>query len=79
MFFTYVPSRWMDPYAVNMISSNSVAIHISLLYASMVAHMQNLFMSFIVLWSIPVGLLWTLFIVGPWVEFGIRYHDFMII
>jgi len=54
----------MDPYAVNMISSTSMAIHISLLYASLVAHMQALFM------SLPYMLLWTLFTVGPWVKFG---------
>ena len=35
--------------------STSVAIHISLLNASMVAYMQTPFLSFIVLWSIHVG------------------------
>jgi len=52
MFFTYVPPSWMNPYAVHMMSGASVAIHISLLYASMVAHMQTSFLSFIVLWFI---------------------------
>ena len=45
----------MDPYAVNMMLGTSVAIHISLSYASMVAHMQTPFWSFIVLWSMHVG------------------------
>jgi len=45
----------MDPYAVNMMLCTPVAIHISLLYASMVAHVHIPFLSFIVLWSIDVG------------------------
>jgi len=45
----------MNPYAVNMMLDTSAAIHISLLYVSMVAHMQAPFLSFIVLWSIHVG------------------------
>ena len=36
-------------------TTTSVAIHVPLLYASIVAYMQTLFLYFIVLWSTHIG------------------------
>jgi len=37
---------YMDPYTMNMMSGISMATHISLLHASMVAHIQDPFSEF---------------------------------
>jgi len=68
----------MDPYVVNMMLGTSVATHISLLYASMVAHMWDPYFVFHSVTAYTRRLLWFLPIVSPLVEFRIRYHDFMI-
>jgi len=44
----------MNPYAINMTSSTSVATHISFLHASMIAHVQDPFSEFY-LWSVCVN------------------------
>jgi len=68
----------MDPYAINIIPGTSVATHISLLHASIIAHMQDLFSEFHHVSNYARKLLWSLPTVPPWVEFRTRYHDFMI-
>jgi len=49
----------MDPYAVSMMPSTSMAIHISLLYTGVVAHLQPPFLNSMVLWSIHIGCCWA--------------------
>jgi len=67
----------MDPYAVNMMSDASVAAHISLLHASMIAHAWDPFSKFHSITVRACRLLWSLPKVTPCVEFRIHYHDFM--
>jgi len=69
----------MDLYAANVMLSTSMAIHISLLCASMVAHMQDPYSAFHSVMVRKCTLLWSLLTVAPWVEFSTRYHEFITI
>jgi len=68
----------MDPYSINMMLGTSVANHISLLHASMIAHMQDPLFDFYSVTILTHRLLWFLPIVTPWVEFRIRFYDFIV-
>jgi len=63
IFFSHVLLSLMDLYAVDMTLGPSVLMHISLLHASMVAHMQEPYSGFYshmvhtcrLLWSLPTS------------------------
>ena len=67
----------MDLYTVTMMSGTSVAAHISLFYASMVAHAQDPFSEFHSIILRVCRVLWSLCTVDMWVEFRLHCHDFM--
>ena len=69
----------MDLYAINMMSGTSIASHISLLHTSMIAHMQDPLSEFHSVTTCAHRLLRSLPMVLPWVEFRIKYHNFMVI
>jgi len=54
------------------------AIHISLLHATMVAHMKDPLSKFYSVTTHAHRLLLSLPTVPPWVEFRIHYHHFMV-
>ena len=62
---------------MNMMSRTSITSHISLLHASMVAHMQDPFSKFHDVIARTRRLLWSLPTVVPWVEFRTHYHDYV--
>ena len=67
----------MDPYVVNMMPGTSVATHIPLLHASLIAHAQDPFSEFHTITVRAHRLLWPLSTVDLWVEFRLCYHHFM--
>ena len=62
---------------MNMMSGTSVAAHISLRHASMVAYIQDSYSEFHSPMVCIRRLLWSLPTIAPWVDFRTRYHDFM--
>jgi len=58
----------MDPYALNMMSGTSVAIRISLLHASMVVHLYDLYHEFPshIYGTYLYRQLWSVLKVAPW-------------
>ena len=68
----------VDPYAIPMVPKTSVADHISLLYAAMVANMQDLFLEFHDVLTCTRRLLRTLPLTTLWYEFRLCYHNFMV-
>jgi len=67
----------MDPYGVNMLLGGSMIAYIVLLHASIKAHAQDPYSEFRSITVRAQRLLWSLPLVGPWVEFRHRYYDFM--
>jgi len=68
----------MDPYAVNLMLGASVAAHIVLLHTIIEAHAQDPFSDFHSITIRAHRLLWSLPIVHQWMEFGLRYHHYMV-
>ena len=62
----------MDPYAVNLMPSASMAAHIALLHASIEVYAQDPFSEFHSATVRGHRLLWFLPVVHLWVEFGLR-------
>ena len=62
---------------MNMMPDSSVATHISLLHASMVAHIQDPFSKFRSVMALTCRLLQSSPTVAPWAEYRTRYHEFM--
>ena len=67
----------MDPYGVNLLPSGSMIAHIALLHMSMETHAQDPYSEFHNITVRAHRLPWSLPLVGLWVEFRHRYHDFM--
>ena len=68
----------MNPHLIHMVPGTSVAAHISQLHAAMLMHMQDPQSEFHNVIERTRTLLWSLPFAHPWIEFRLRYHDFMI-
>jgi len=67
----------LDPYVVNMMLGTSVAAHISLLHAGIIAHARDPFSEFHNITDHVCRLLWSLLVIAMWADYRIHSCDFI--